>query len=158
MLRRNPCHGAELPDLPHTEMRTLDVEQTKALLTATAGHRLEALFWLAINRGLRQGELLGLKWSDVNWDTGTLQIQRQLQRLPGEGLQLVGLKTDKSRRSVALGTTELAKLKEHRRKQLEERLFYGKQWVDQDLIFTNTKGGPCTPRNSTNSSATFWFQ
>jgi integrase len=85
LLRRNPADAVEKPKVKRTEMRTLDLGQAQTLLETAAGHRLEALLHLAIHTGLRQGELLGLRWSDLDWKTGALQVQRQVQRTTGQG-------------------------------------------------------------------------
>ena len=147
IVSRNVCDAVDKPKQPRAEMRILDVEQAQVLLKAAEGHRLEALFHLAITTGLRQGDLLGLKWSDLDWDTGALQIQRQLQRVPGEGLMLVEPKSAAGRRSVVLGQTVLAKLRKHKKRQIEERLFAGGRWQEQDLIFRSTIGSPLDARN-----------
>jgi integrase len=88
LVRRNVSDATNKPKATHAEMRTLDPGQTRALLEVAQGHRLEALLHLAVNTGLRQGELLGLRWSDLDWQTGALQVQRQMQRTRGEGKSL----------------------------------------------------------------------
>jgi integrase len=146
-VRRNPADAVDKPKLKRAEMKTLTLEQTRSFLHATEGHRLESLFHLAIHTGLRQGEILGLRWSDLDWKTGALQVQRQVKRISGEGLQFSEPKTASGRRLVKLGSAMLAKLREHHKRQLEERIFVGLQWQDQGMIFTSTVGTVLDQRN-----------
>lgn len=85
LVRRNVCEAVDKPKQSRAEMQTFDLEQTQTFLRAVEEDRIEALFYLAISTGLRQGELLGLKWADLDFDSGRFQVQRQLQRIPGEG-------------------------------------------------------------------------
>ena len=75
---RNPAHGATFPDYSHSEMKVLDINQVTQFLIAATGSRYEALYYLAIHTGMRQGELFGLKWPDLQWQSSNLQIQRQV--------------------------------------------------------------------------------
>ncbi len=140
LMGRNPADAVDKPQAPHREMRVLTVEQVRALLDAARGHRLEALFHLALSIGLREGELLGLMWSDIDWQERTLQVQRQVQRVTGQGKLLVEPKTKAGRRVVALGEQDLAQLREQRRRQATERLFAGAKWQDGGLVFATTIG------------------
>jgi integrase len=142
LLARNPSNGVDLPRIKPGEVRVLDPNEVETFLEAAQGQRLEPLFRLAIGTGLRQGELLGLQWRDLDWERRTLRIQRQLQRIIGEGRQFVDLKSASARRSVALGAMTIADLRRHRKHQLEERLFVGRKWQDTDLMFTTMHGGP----------------
>jgi integrase len=128
-------------------MRVLDITQSQRFLEAAGEHRLGMLFHLAITTGLRQGELLGLQWSDLDWKTGRLQIRRQLQRIPGQGLVLTEPKSARGRRSITLASVDLAKLRENRKRRLEERLFAGGAWHESDLIFSSRIGTPMDPSN-----------
>jgi len=146
LLASAPTRSVRLPQVKRLQTTTWNPEQVKVFLSACEDHRLHALFYLALTTGLRQGELLGLLWSDLDWETGTLQIQRQLRRVRTEGLQLRELKTESSRRSIILGAQSVAQLRAHKRLQLEERLVYRRRWKsDSGLIFTNTKGKPVDP-------------
>ncbi len=142
LVRRNVADAVDQPGKEQKEMRALSAEQARALLAAARGHRLEALFHLALSLGLRQGELLGLKWEDVDWNGRTLQVRRQMQYIPGQGKLLVEPKTAAGRRTLSLGEADLAKLREHKRRQAEERLALGPYWADQGLIFPSSIGTP----------------
>lgn len=98
---------------------------------------------VAVHTGLRQGELLGLKWSDVNLEAGTLSVQRSLDT----DCTFNPLKRNKSRRSVKLTAQAVEALKGHKVAQNEERLRLGSLWVDHDLIFPNRVGKPMDADN-----------
>ncbi len=113
----------------------LDVDQASVFLKAAGEHRLESLFGVALACGLRLGEALGLKWEDVDLETGELRVRQQLQR-DGKRLVLAELKTAKSRRTLALPKVCIEALKRHRTRQLEERLKAGPAWQETGLVFT----------------------
>ncbi len=128
-------------------MQYLTEEQTKILLSAVENTRYAALYHLAVTTGLRLGELLGLKWGDLEWDNKRLQIRRQLQRIPHQGLVFAELKSKSSKRAIALGSLSIAKLKTHQEMQQEAKLAKGDIWQENDLLFPSTKGSPHEPRN-----------
>jgi integrase len=80
---RNPAHGATLPRIPQKEMQNLDAHQASTFLIAAMTSKLEALFYLALVTGMRQGELFGLKWDDLQWKSGALHVKRQASPYPG---------------------------------------------------------------------------
>jgi integrase len=106
--------------------------------------------------GLRQGEALGLKWSDVDLEPGTLRVQRQLQRVRRDGDRSGKLEFSEpknaSRRTVGLPRRAITALSGHRKRQLEERLKAGSEWQETGLIFTTTKGTPLDAQNVVNRS------
>jgi integrase len=124
-------------------------EQVQQLLAAARGHRLEALFILALASGLRRGELIGLKWQDINFLTGTLQVRRILTRvpskLPGKGYVEAEPKAEKGRRSILLPPFVIEALKQHRAKQLESKLKAGSAWQDHDYVFCTSIGTHLNP-------------
>lgn len=124
-----------MPKPAKTPVRPLTAEQAKAFLKAAEKHRLGPLFSVALACGLRLGEATGLRWDDVDLETGEVRIRQQLQ-VVGKQLVLQPLKTEKSRRTLVLPETCLRQLKEHRKAQLVERLKAGKRWVDTGLVFT----------------------
>ena len=87
-----------------------------------------ALFHLAVTTGLRQGELLGLKLSDIDWDNKQTHVQRQSQMITGKGLLFTELKTKTSKRVVAVGDLTIEKLNNHKEIQYKLRLFAGDRW------------------------------
>jgi integrase len=122
-------------------MTTLVPEDARRLLDAASGDRLEALYVLALTTGLREGELLGLKWRDVRLEERALEIRGSLQRVSA-GLVVVEPKTKQSRRRVGLTDAALVALRRHRVRQAEERLSLGAAWPNSDLVFTDEVGGP----------------
>ncbi len=124
-------------------------DQAVALLDAARGDRHEAFYTVAIAVGLRRGEALGLRWADIDLDTGTLRVEQQVQRIRGVGLIINPLpKTKSSRRTILLPTMCTEALRAHRTRQLTERLACGEYWHDHDLVFASTLGTPLCPASS----------
>lgn len=129
------------------EAKALSTAQVKALFGAASGERNEALYVVAVHTGLRQGELLGLQWTDLVLEghAGKLSVRRSLKTTP-EGLGFGPPKNRASRRSVPLNRTAVATLKAHRKRQNEERL-RTPEWIDNDLVFPNRLGKPMDHNN-----------
>src|SRR5829696_2898365 len=142
MVGRNVAEDVDLPQVRCEEMRPLNRDQTRALLKAAEGHRLEALYIVAVHTGMRPGEILALKWDDVDLDFGTLQLNRALS--DGE---FTAPKTARSRRRIKLTTGSVKALRAHRRRQLEERMQRAGLWQDYGLVFPSTVGTPLSHRN-----------
>jgi len=153
ILARNVAELVDAPTPRRAQVQALTVEQSRALLSAAEGDRLEALLVLALTTGCRQGELLALHWSDVDLDSGVLQVRGTLHRVPGvsvgakSGLVISDPKTSHSRRPVRLCALAVQSLRRHRLHQAEERLAMGDVWDHHDLMFTNSIGRPCEARN-----------
>jgi integrase len=101
---------------------------------------------VAVHTGLRQGELLGLKWTDIDLEVDKLSVRQSL-KVTDHGLICGPTKNKASRRSVPLNRSAVAALKTHRLRQNEERLRLGKLWADHDLVFPNRVGKPINPSN-----------
>ena len=143
IMLRNPVDGVSRPKARHYEIRTLSIEETQRLFEATKDHRLHALWVLLTTTGLRLGEALGLKWEDMDFDMGKLSVRRSLQSEKGVGFVLVEPKTARSRRTVYLAPGTIAALKEHRRRQQEERRLARDMWQERfDLVFKSEVGKP----------------
>ena len=138
---RNVADLVVKPRMSAREMKPLTLEQATSLLQAAVGDRLEALYVLAVSTGLREGELLALRWSNIEWDNGSLQVRGTMQPTK-EGLRIAEPKTKSSRRSVQLAPLALEALKRHRAAQNIERLKVGEGWNDLDLVFPNGLGNP----------------
>jgi len=152
LLARNVCEKVSPPRKVHKEITVLNVEQIHQLLEAARGHPQEALFVLALHTGMRRGELLGLKWQDINFVEGTLQVRRILNRVPTKMVKEVGQryveaepKTKKSRRSIFLTELALDALKEHWSRQQEARQKAGVAWESHDYVFCTPLGRHLTP-------------
>jgi integrase len=144
---RNPTDNAHPPKPPHTEMMIFDDKQVNHFLVSIIGHRWEALYHLAIVTGMRQSELLGLKWIDLDWIRQTIKVERQLARADKTGVKFLSPKTRAGRRTVALGDRTIDVMRSHYECQQSERLATGDKWVEHGLIFTNSFGGPIHHRN-----------
>jgi len=143
----NAAHGARQPKMLHHEMKILDENQIMQFFIAVQNDKNEALYHLAIKTGLRKGELSGLKWTDLDWNRGTIRVQRQVQRVTGQGMVFMSPKTKAGRRTVPLGFETLGILRDHRTKQQHERETAGNRWQEFDLIFPSSVGTPQSPSN-----------
>jgi integrase len=146
MIGRNPVDAVNRPKFKRKEMKTLNDTQARTFLSNAQGTRFEVLFWLAIATGLRQGELLGLKWSDVEWNQRRLRITRQVQRLHG-GLEFTEPKSAAGKRVIVLGTGTTEKLRRQLEILTEQRLLAGELWKECDMVFPSTIGTPMDPSN-----------
>lgn len=146
IIGRNPADAVTRPRIQRKEMRTLTDAQDRSFLSVAEHNRFNVLYWLAVTTGLRQGELLGLKWSDLDWNNHRLRIVRQLQRLPG-GLEFTEPKSAAGRRVIALGASTLEKLRKQQDIQSEARQRAGGSWKENDLIFPTPLGTPTDPSN-----------
>jgi len=140
IIAANPTQGATLPSYLHNEMRMLDPGQVNRFLSTAKGSTYYALYHLAITTGMRLGELLGLKWSDLDWTTGTIRINRQKQDIPGKGSSLVEPKTNAGRRCIYLSKGSLEALRFQQIHLSTCRVKKGDSWTEMDLIFPNTVG------------------
>ncbi|MFE9921104.1 tyrosine-type recombinase/integrase [Streptomyces sp. NPDC005774] len=120
----------------------LTADEARTFLAATSGHRLQPLFELALHTGLRKGELLGLRWEDLDLAGGTASIRRTLQRTNSSGLTALPTKTKSSERRISLPTPCLHSLEQHRDRQLQEREAAGAGWENSGYGFTRPDGAP----------------
>jgi integrase len=134
----------DAPPIKRTEMQTLTPEQAKILMDAAKGDRLEALYVVAVTTGVRLGEMLALRWANVDLDRSVLHVRENLERAE-HGMRIGTPKTEKSRRRIVLRSVAVTALREHRERQLGERLKAGALWRDQDLVFPSTVGTPSDP-------------
>jgi integrase len=146
LIPRNVTDAVNAPRPAPKEMRPLAPDEARKLLEMARGDSLEALYVLAVHTGMRQGELLGLKWEDVDLEGNVVRIRRTLTRNKGR-LLLGEPKTKKSRRTVRLTETAAQTLREHLERQLEEMERLGDLYQDQGLVFTTRVGTPINPTN-----------
>lgn len=148
LVHRNVATLVDVPRVVRPEVQPFTPEQARLFLSAAAGDRLRALYTVAITTGLRQGELLGLRWEDLDFETATLRVRVALQRVDG-GWRLVEPKTPKSRRVIGLPAIALAALREHCDLQDAERRHAGERWEERRLVFTTGTGRPLDGPNVT---------
>src|SRR5712692_4335786 len=140
LVSRNVCDHVTLPRLKRFEIQPLTMEQAQQLLVGSKGHRFEALYTLALTTGMREGELLALRWSDINFEQGYLQVRRTVRRIRGQGFKENEPKTAAGRRRIALSPFLIGVLKTHRSRQEQARQRAGSSWEEHDLVFCNIYG------------------
>jgi integrase len=147
MVPRNAA-DVKAPRPTPEEMRPLSEAEARAFLEAAreTGDRFEALYVLAIATGLRRGELLGLRWDDVDLKRGTLRVGRALVREGGRHA-LGETKTRRGRRQINLTPRTVNALKTHRKNQLEEKIRRTGLYQDHGLVFASGVGTPLNPEN-----------
>ncbi len=154
MIPRNPAAVVDAPKVRQDEIQPLDADQTRRLLDAARGDRFEALYVLSLTTGLRCGESLGLRWSDIDFDKKTVRISRQLQRMRRDGDESGTLVFTEpkhgSRRTLDLPQRAVDALRSHRKRQAEEQLRTGAKWRDNGLVFATGKGTPLDAQNIVN--------
>lgn len=145
LLSRNICDAVTPPKIERSEMHVLTLEQIQQFLQAARGNRIEALFVLASVTGMRRGELLGLKWRDINFSEGVLYVRRSLVELKGGTIESEP-KSTSGNRSIVLPPFVLEVLKRHRVYQVKMRL-EAETWQDHDFVFCTSHGTPFAAGN-----------
>jgi len=142
LISSNPAQAVEKPKVSPKEMKVLSEHQAQQLLIAAQGDRIEMLLHLAITTGMRQGEILGLKWDDLDWSTNEIHIVRQLQRITGQGTVFSPPKTRAGRRRIKLGPKTMRRLGKHLDHQDMDKQWACSRWQENGLIFCSTIGTP----------------
>jgi integrase len=145
LIPRNAAVSVKPPKPQPKEIQPLNREQVRAFLKAVYGHRLEALYVVAVTAGLREGELLGLRWEDVDLEAGTLQVRRTLSEARS-GRIFEAPKSGKGRR-IRLTRKATEALRSHRKRQVEEKIGLGPLWHENGLVFPSQVGTPLSGRN-----------
>jgi integrase len=150
LLARNPADAVEPPRPRHKEVRALDEGETAKLLNAAKGKRLYMPVLLAVTTGLRRGEILGLKWSDIDLQDGTLAVRRSLEQTSVK-IAFKEPKSARSRRMVDLPQLTADALKWHRSDQARERLRAGAAYQELNLVCCMADGSLWQPTSLTHS-------
>ena len=143
-LSRNVCDVVTRPRVPKHEIAPLTLEQARRFRQHIQGHRLEVLLTTAVVTGMRRGELLSLRWSDIDFTRGVLQVIHTVDRFSGYGYVEGEPKSAAGVRSIRLPDFLVAMLKQHRAEQLKRKSQVQK-WEDRDLVFPNLRGGYLHP-------------
>lgn len=144
-LRTNPADQADPPRAVPVEMRVWTAEQLRSFLAHVADDRLRGLWVLAASTGMRRGELLGLRWVDIDFEVGQVAVRRALVAV---GYEVVEGEPKSGRaRTVALDPQTLGELRAHRTRQLEERLAWGEAWTDTGYVFAREDGTAIHPQS-----------
>lgn len=122
-----------------------NAEEASAFLRSIESDRLRAAWWLFLSRGLRRGELAGLRWADVDLDGGFLRVTVTRVMVASQATESAP-KTNAGRRRVELDEMLVAELRAHRKRQLEERMAAGPAWVDSGFVFVDELGAPMVPQ------------
>jgi len=146
MIPRNAADAVKVPRPVPEEMHPLSPDEARNLIEAARGDKLEAPYILAVHTGMRQGELLGLKWEDVDLNEGVIHIRRTVVRSGGR-ISLGEPKTKGSRRPVHLTGAAVEALKAHLERQLEDIERLGDLYRDHGLVFTSEVGTLINPSN-----------
>lgn len=128
----NPTDGCSLPKLEHREMKTLTAEQLQSFLREAKESGVYEMYYMELATGLRRGELLGLKWEDIDLENGTIRICRQVARINGEIVE-APLKTKNSYRTVSIGADAVGILMQQKEK------------TNSEYVFPSPVGGPISP-------------
>jgi integrase len=143
---RNVAGLVDPPRAPRPEVQAFGPEQARAFLDAVQGSRFEAAFTAAVAVGLRQGEILGLRWEDVNLETGLLSVRGALQRVDKK-LVRVEPKSTTSRRTIQLPAVCVVSLARQKVNQDLTRKWAGTRWQETGYVFTTRIGTPVDQRN-----------
>lgn len=142
-LRYNPADACILPRIERKKIKPFDDTQISAFLTAIQGNRFETLFILTLFTGMREGEVLGLTWDCIDFHTGIISVEKQMQLHQdkgSKGYELVSPKNGRSR-TIAAAQTVLARLQQQHRWQMQQKLLLGSDWQNPEgLVFTNEFG------------------
>lgn len=136
---RNVADVTQGPRVERSPITPWDADECGRFLAGIQGDRLEALYVCALSLGMRQGELLGLRWTDVDLNTGELRVLQARQRRTGEFTEP---KSRQSRRVLPLPAVTIASLREHRDRQFDEKKTMEELWNESGLVFTTTRGTP----------------
>jgi integrase len=146
LVSRNVCDATTPPKAPRPPVQCWDMDEVRTFLEVARTDRFAALWILALHTGMRRGELLALRWRDVDLDAGTCTVRQSLVQSGGI-IAFQEPKTSSGRRTIALDATCIAALREHRARQNEQRLKMGEMWQDTGLLFTTETGTHLYPSN-----------
>ena len=133
LVTKNPTQGCALPKVEHKEMKTLTADQLSAFFREARDSGVFALYYIDLTTGLRRGELLGLKWSDIDLGKGDIRVQRQIGRIDGKIIEMP-LKTKNAYRALPLSADAISVLMQQRRKT-----------GNSEWVFPSPTGGPMSP-------------
>ncbi len=140
LIIRNPAVLCKVPKSPKLEMKIWDENQVNKFLISIRGERNENLYYMALATGMRRGELLGLKWQDVDWAHQRIMVHRQVSNPEGGGFIFTEPKTARGRRSVQLGSEMIERLRDQLTKIDLMRAFSRERWQENDLVFPSHFG------------------
>lgn len=137
IITENPCKNVSLPKTEHKEMQTIPADQLQAFLAEAKATGVYEMYYIELATGLRRGELLGLKWQDIDWKNGIIKVRRQVARVDGEIVE-APLKTKNSYRTVSISPQAVEVLKIQKAK------------TNDEYVFPSPNGGPISPDSVNN--------
>jgi len=146
LLARNPAEAVEAPRVVRKEMKVLEPEEVGRLLHAAEGSEFYIPVLLAVATGLRRGEILALRWEDVNLDDGVITVRRSLEQTRA-GITFKAPKTAKSRRMLVLPEMAIAPLQTHKGEQALQKLMLDSAYQDSGLVCTEADGSLINPEH-----------
>lgn len=147
LVKVNPVKNAKPPKVKSEEKITWTVDEVNRFLNLIKDSSMEIPYLLAIFTGMRRGEVLGLKWDDVDFENKKIRIKRSLCFVSGKGLIFKEPKTKKSKRQISISQHVVNVLKKHKQKQEFQKEKLGVQYQDNNLIVCTDDGKPLDPRN-----------
>jgi integrase len=146
LMRQNPADAVDPPRVPSTEIDTLSVDDAHSLLEKLRGRAIHPIAALALATGMRRGELLGLRWKDLELDRTRLRVEQSVEQTAAKGLVFKSPKTRHGRRVISLPSSIVADLREHWRAQQEQRMALGRGKASpEDLVFPTWDGKVRSP-------------
>jgi integrase len=142
---RNVCDLLDSPRVVSRQGTPLTLVQAKKLLEGIQGHRLEAVLMMAVITGMRKGEIIALRWSDIDLERRVLRVLHTVDYIPGYGYVENEPKTQAGKRTIDVPAFFIDMLKQHRVKQEQRRLKVGEVWENRDLVFPDLSGGYLNP-------------
>ena len=137
IIPENLCKAVALPKVEHKEMQTIPAEQLQAFLQEAKATGVYEMYYIELATGLRRGELLGLKWTDIDWKNGIIKVRRQVARVDGQIVE-APLKTKNSYRTVTISQQAIEVLKQQKEK------------TNDEYVFPSPNGGPISPDSVNN--------
>lgn len=145
LIARNVCKLVSPPRIVRPEVQPLTVEQARKLLDAASEHRLKVLLTMAVVTGMRRGEILALRWSDIDLDHKYVSVLRTVDYIPHYGYVENAPKTKAGKRRIRLPAFLIELLNQHRVQQVEHSQEIGEKWEGRDLVFPDLHGGYFNP-------------
>ena len=149
IIDNNPCEFVDAPSVRKPDIETLGVSDLEKLIMTAKGTWFFEILLIAIYTGMRRGEILGLRWKDINFEKEEIKVRQQAQHIRNEGIILRALKSDAAIREIEIPSFIIKLLKKIKSDQSEIKLSLGGKYNDKDLVFCYGDGSPRNPQGVT---------